>query len=69
MTGRIKLYFKNSQSSPYGYLYVAKGNLDDRGFQQLSPEIRSENELDFEIDALTKDLEEIRRIGKKKFRT
>ena len=69
MTGRIKIRFKKFKiAPPYAYLYVAKGNVDEHGFQMLSPNIPGEIELDTEIRLLIKDLETLRKTGKSKFK-
>lgn len=72
MTDRIKIRFKMPENSklhsPYAYLYVAKGGVDEGGFQMLSSNIAGEIELDSAINLLIKDLETLRKTGKSKFK-
>ena len=72
MTGRIKIRFKKPENpklhSPHAYLYVAKGGVDEYGFQMLSCKITGEIQVDYEINMLIKDLETLRKTGKSKFK-
>lgn len=53
--------------TPSAHLYLGDHGVSKEGRHYLTPELKSENELDWWIDTLIDELEKARKQGKKKF--
>jgi len=73
MTYRFQLFFNaprkgDPQFTPQWHIFATHGNINQKGFHAITPLDSIESEIDFRIDELVKELEEIRKKVKSKYK-